>query len=68
MTQAQEFFDEPIAGSTASTQDPAYEAWFRRKVEAGLRDAREGRVVSHEQIKADAKSRREKLLAVKQVS
>ena len=28
MTQAQEFFDEPIAGSTTSTQDPAYEAWL----------------------------------------
>lgn len=53
---------------TKADTDAAYEAWFRRKVEAGLRDVREGRVVSHEQIEADAKARREKLLAVSQVS
>ncbi len=68
MSQAHDFFDEPTEGCSVPAQDAAYEAWFRRKVEAGLQDAREGRVVSHEQIKADAKARREKLLAVKQVS
>ncbi len=34
--------------------DPAYEAWFRRQVEDGLRDVREGRVVSNEQMNAEA--------------
>ena len=53
---------------TKADTDAAYEAWFRKKVEAGLRDVREGRVVSHEQIEADAKGRRDKLLAVSQVS
>ena len=53
---------------TKADTDAAYEAWFRRKVEAGLRDVREGRVVSHEQIEADAKARREKLLAASRVS
>ena len=51
-----------------ASNDPAYEAWFRRNVEAGLRDIREGRVVTHEQIKADAKARRERLLAAKRES
>ncbi len=45
------------------TPAPAYEAWFRRKVEAGLRDVREGRVVSHEQIVADSKARHEAILS-----
>ncbi len=53
---------------TKADTDAAYEAWFRRKVDAGLRDVREGRVVSHEQIEADAKARREKLLAASRVS
>ena len=53
---------------TKADTDAAYEAWFRRKVEAGLRDVQEGRVVSHEQIEADAKARREKLLAASRVS
>lgn len=53
---------------TKADTDAAYEAWFRGKVEAGLRDVQEGRVVSHEQIEADAKARREKLLAASRVS
>ena len=53
---------------TKADTDAAYEAWFRRKVDAGLRDVREGRVVSREQIEADAKARREKLLAASRVS
>ena len=66
MAQAQEFQNEQQE-VTPST-DPAYEAWFKRNVEAGLRDIREGRVVTHEQIKADAKARRERLLAAKRES
>ncbi len=53
---------------TKADTDAAYEAWFRRKVDAGLRDVREGRVVSREQIEADAKARRDKLLAASRVS
>ena len=53
---------------TKADTDAAYEAWFRRKVDAGLRDVREGRVVGREQIEADAKARREKLLAASRVS
>ena len=32
-----------------------YAAWFRKKVEAGLRDAEEGRFVSEEEMEAEAK-------------
>lgn len=31
-----------------------YDTWFRKKVEAGLRDAEEGRYVSEEEIEAEA--------------
>ena len=63
MAQAQDFQEEQQ--EVMPSNDPAYEAWFRRQVEAGLQDIREGRVVSHEQIEADAKARRERLLAAK---
>lgn len=66
MAQAPDFQEEQQ--EVTPSNDPAYEAWFRRKVEAGLRDIREGRVVTHEQIKADAKARRERLLAAKRES
>jgi predicted transcriptional regulator len=53
----------------ASHQDAAqnleYEAWFRRKVEAGLADSKAGRMISHEEanvrmetFKADLKRKR----------
>ncbi len=61
MAQVQETFEEQQ--EAMPTTDPAYEAWFRRKVEAGLRDVREGRVVSHEQIVADSKARHEAILS-----
>ena len=64
MAQVQESLLEEQQETMPGT-DPAYEAWFRRQVEAGLQDIQEGRVVSHEQIKADAKARRERLLAAK---
>ena len=41
---------------TKADTDAAYEAWFRRKVEAGLRDSREGRVVPHEQVMAEVRA------------
>ena len=66
MAQVQESLEEQQEAMPVT--DPAYEAWFRRKVEAGLRDIREGRVVPHEQIKADANARRERLLAAKRAS
>ena len=40
-----------------------YEEWFKAKVEAGLRDIEEGRVISHEEIKVRSLARRERLLA-----
>ena len=50
MAQVQESLEEQQEAMPSN--DPAYEAWFRRQVEAGLRDVREGRVLSAE--KADA--------------
>ena len=41
--------------------DPDYEAWFRREVEAGLRDVREGRVLSDEETEAEMDAFIEKL-------
>ncbi len=52
MTQTQEFFSKQIDSSTASSQDITYEDWFRRKVEAGLRDARECRDISDGEMEA----------------
>ena len=40
-----------------------YEEWFKARVEAGLRDIEEGRVVSHEEVKTRSLARRERLLA-----
>lgn len=68
LTETENFVHDyqAFAGGVATpTTDPEYDAWFRRNVEAGLQDIREGRVVSHEQIQADALQRREKLHAVR---
>jgi predicted transcriptional regulator len=35
----------------ATWEDLQYEIYFRQAVEAGLKDAREGRVVSHEEAR-----------------
>lgn len=51
MAQVQESLEEQQEAIPAT--DPAYEAWFRRKVEAGLRDVREGRVLSAEDVEAE---------------
>ena len=40
-----------------------YEEWFAAKVQAGLRDVAAGRVVSHGDVKARSRARRERLLA-----
>ena len=40
-----------------------YEEWFTAKVEAGLRDIKEGRVIPHGEVKARSLARRERLLA-----
>lgn len=39
-----------------------YDTWFRRKVELGLQAAKEGRFVSHDEVKADAAIRHAMLL------
>lgn len=51
MAQVQEALEEQQ--EVMASNDPAYEAWFRRKVEAGLRDVREGRVLSAEDVEAE---------------
>jgi|GEM_PF-2969813 len=33
-----------------------YDVWFRRKVEAGLKDIQEGRVISSQEMEAEADS------------
>ena len=60
MAQAQEFQNEQQE-VTPST-DPTYEAWFKRKVEAGEKAYREGRFISQEEAARRAELRREKLL------
>lgn len=42
-----------------------YELWFRRKVDKGLQDIREGRVLSSEEVDRRAESRRIRLLKSK---
>ena len=39
-----------------------YELWFRRKVDKGLQDIREGRVLSSEEVDCRAEARRVRLL------
>ena len=40
-----------------------YEAWFRRKVEAGRQAIRAGRGLTHEEVQARQANRRDRLLA-----
>lgn len=44
------------ARKEAIEQDGAYDQWFRAKVEEGLKDLAEGRVVSHEAVEAEAEA------------
>jgi predicted transcriptional regulator len=37
---------------TVEEIDEDYDAWFRRKVEAGLRDVKAGRLVPHREVEA----------------
>ena len=59
MAQVQESLEEQQEAMPAT--DPAYEAWFRRKVEAGLRDIQEGREISDEEMEAEADALCERL-------
>ena len=45
-----------------SQQEAEYDAWFRRKVEAGRKAVREGRVLSSEEVEARAMIRRAVIL------
>lgn len=60
MAQVEEEIFESQAD--APVNDPEYEAWFRRKVEAGERAYREGRFISQEEATRRAELRREELL------
>ena len=57
----QDFQDVDNDVSTHAT-DPEYDAWFRRKVEAGEKAYREGRFVTQEEATRRAELRRQKLL------
>ncbi|MDR2891553.1 MAG: hypothetical protein LBV80_00475 [Deltaproteobacteria bacterium] len=49
----------------AAREKTEYEAWFRSKVEAGMKAIQEGRVLSSAEVEERAKSRRERLLSMK---
>ena len=44
---------------------PQYNAWFRRKVEAGLRDIQEGRVLTADKVDHRAEERIARFLALR---
>lgn len=46
-------YQDVVEGVSTSNTDPEYDAWFRRNVEAGLKDIREGRVVSDEEAQRE---------------
>ena len=62
MAQVQEAFEEQQ--EVMPSNDPAYEAWFRRKVEAGEKAYCEGRFISQEEATRKAELRRENLLTL----
>ncbi|MBQ7606909.1 MAG: hypothetical protein IJU76_02890 [Desulfovibrionaceae bacterium] len=45
--------------------DPEYDAWFGRKVEAGLRDIQEGRVLTADEVDQRAQERIARFLALR---
>ncbi len=47
----------------AAREKAEYEAWFKAKVEAGLRAIQEGRILSGEEVRERSRLRRERLLA-----
>ena len=52
-------------GASTSSTDPEYDAWFRRKVEAGLRDIREGRLWTADEVDRQAEERIARFRAVR---
>ncbi|GHV53258.1 hypothetical protein FACS1894206_03590 [Deltaproteobacteria bacterium] len=52
----------------AAREKAEYEQWFKAKVEAGLQAIREGRILSHEEVKERAALRREKILSGRQLA
>ena len=46
-------YQDVADGESTYTTDAEYDAWFRRNVEAGLQDIREGRVVSDEEAQEE---------------
>jgi len=54
-----DFMREYVAGNQ---QDAAYDAWFRRKVEAGEKAYREGRFITQEEATRRAGQRRARIL------
>jgi predicted transcriptional regulator len=57
-TEAQLLCDLMREYVAKNQHDAEYDAWFRRKVEAGEKAYREGQFVSHEEVEADAAARR----------
>ncbi len=61
MYQKQEIIKEQINNLSTPPSNQAYETWFRRKVEAGLYDILEGRVVSDEDAQKEVDALYKKL-------
>ena len=60
--QHDDFVEDLSADVSMSATDPEYDAWFRRKVEAGEQAYREGRFISQEEETRRAEVRRQTLL------
>ncbi|MBQ7608713.1 MAG: hypothetical protein IJU76_12210 [Desulfovibrionaceae bacterium] len=66
MTQIQlteDVYKEDSVYSPSFNNKTEYDTWFRKKVEAGLRDAEEGRYVSEEEMEAEAEDLCNSLIA-----
>ena len=61
-TAAASAFSRGEALKEAIVQYSEYDRWFRAKVEAGLQDARDGRILTAEEVDHRANARRARLL------
>ena len=65
LTENEDFvqdYQDVVDGVCASSTNPEYETWFRRKVEAGEQAYREGRFISQEEETRRAEVRQQILL------
>ena len=67
LTESEDFiqdYQDVVDEVYASSTDPEYEAWFRKKVEAGEQAYREGRFISQEEEIRRAEVRHQILLTM----